>query len=75
MTSQLTTKRVNTFLLEQAMIHLLAAYGEHVNVDELREKPLDVLAVMCRVLQAQGYTLADVERCWNSERKEGTCDH
>jgi hypothetical protein len=69
MTSQTTTKRVNTFLLEQAMIHLLVSCGERVNLDELREKPPAVLDVMCRVLQAQGYTLADVERCWNEVSK------
>jgi hypothetical protein len=63
--SQPKTKQVNTSLLEQASIHLLAAYGEHINRDELRKKPLDFLTIVLRIAQAQGFTLEDVERHWN----------
>jgi hypothetical protein len=65
MTSQPTTKCVNTFLLEQAIIHLLAATGEQVKIDELRKEPLDFLLILLKVAKMQGYTLGDIERYWS----------
>lgn len=63
--NQTTTQHVNTPLVEQAMLHLLAAYGQHMDRDELRKQPLNFLMIVLKIAQAQGFTLEDVEQCWN----------
>jgi len=47
------------------MLHLLAAYGERMDRDELHKKPLDFLTIVLRIAQAQGFTLEDVLCHWN----------
>ncbi len=63
--SEQVTRPINTPLVEQAMLHLLAAYGERMDRDELHKKPLDFLTIVLRIAQAQGFTLEDVLCHWN----------
>jgi site-specific recombinase XerD len=59
------TKQVNTFLLEQAAVHLLAAVGEDVKQAKVRDNPMDFLYLMLSILYARGYTLSEVVSIWN----------